>query len=394
MVKTNFKYDYYSPTRILFGCGRLNDLNIQSLPGKKAMIVILNGKSVKANGYLDRVCEQLDFANISYDIFDKIGSNPTKDVVMEASTYIRKCESEFIVALGGGSVMDASKAIAVIAVNDGDYWDYISSGTGKGKQIINKPIPIVAITTTAGTGSENDSACVITNEETHEKTGFGHPSLFPVLSIVDPELMTTVPPKFTAYQGFDALFHSVEGYISAPANLMSDMYALTAIENISRSLAKAVKNGTDIEARTRVAFGNTLSGTVMCVGRCTGEHSLEHAMSAYHTELPHGAGLIMISKAYFEHFIETHLCDERFIKMAKVMGKEKANSPYDFIECLENLKTECGVADIKMSDYGIAPNEFEKMAHNAFETMGRLFENERKPLTLNECVAIYEKSFR
>ena len=101
---------------------------------------------------------------------------------------------DFIVALGGGSVMDASKAIAVMATNDGDYWDYIPSGSGKGKIITNVPLPIIAITTTAGTGSETDPGCVITNETTHEKTGFVHPALFPVLAIVDPELMLSVPP--------------------------------------------------------------------------------------------------------------------------------------------------------------------------------------------------------
>lgn len=162
--------------------------------------------------------------------------------------------------------MDAAKAIAVVASNGGDYWDYIPCGTGKGKAVAETPLPIVAITTTAGTGSETDAGCVITNAETHEKTGFVHPGLFPVLAVVDPELMLTVPPKFTAFQGFDALFHSTEAYISNAANLMSDMYVLNAIENVARYLPRAVADGSDLEARTRVAWGNTLSGSVMCVG--------------------------------------------------------------------------------------------------------------------------------
>lgn len=122
--------------------------------------------------------------------------------------------------------------------------------------------------------------------------GFGGiDELFPVLAIVDPELMCTVPPLLTAYQGFDALFHSVEGYISRLANLMSDMYALTAIENVARNLARAVKTGMTLNPR-KIAFGSTLSGVVMCISSCTSEHSMEHAMSAYHQELPHGAGLL------------------------------------------------------------------------------------------------------
>ena len=205
-------------------------------------------------------------------------------------------------------------------MNDGDYWDYIPSGTGKGKPVSNRPLPIVAITTTAGTGSEADAALSSRTRTRMKKTGFVHPDLFPVLSIVDPELMLTVPPLFSGLQGFDALFHSVEGYVSNGTNLMSDMYALEAIKHISRYLPRAVADGSDLKARTHVAFGNTLSGYVMCVGRCTSEHSLEHALSAYHQELPHGAGLIMISKAYFTHLIERHVADERFVRMAQAMG--------------------------------------------------------------------------
>ena len=264
----------------------------------------------------------------------------------------------------------------------------------KGKPIENKPLPVIAITTTAGTGSETDPGTVITNDEKNEKTGFVHDDLFPVLAIVDPELMLTVPPKFTAYQGFDALFHSVEGYVSNGVNLMSDMYAITAIENISRNLAKAVKDGNDIDAREKVAFGNTLSGTVMCVGRCTSEHSLEHAMSAYHQELPHGAGLIMISKAYFTHLIDRHVCDDRFVRMAKAMGMEGAKEPMDFITTLVKLQEECGVANLKMSDYGIKPEEFETMAKNAKDTMGGLFLCDRSELSIDDCVAIYEASYK
>jgi len=387
-------YNMYVPTRTLFGAGQLNNLHAQKMPGKKAMIVVSNGKSARTNGYLARTEEQLKLAGIETIVFDKVEANPLKSTVMAGGSFAKENSCDFVVALGGGSCMDAAKAIAVMATNDGDYWDYIPSGSGKGKPIESEPLPIIAITTTAGTGSETDPGTVITNEEKHEKTGLVHEDLFPVLAIVDPELMLSVPPKYTAYQGFDALFHSVEGYVSNGVNLMSDMYAITAIENISRNLTKAVRDGNDIEAREKVAFGNTLSGTVMCVGRCTSEHSLEHAMSAYHQELPHGAGLIMISKAYFTHLIDRHVCDDRFIKMAKVMGMEDAKKPMDFITMLGKLQEECGVADLKMSEYEIKPEEFETMAKNAKDTMGGLFLCDRSELSVDDCVAIYRASYK
>lgn len=388
-------FNMYVPTRVLFGAGQLSNLHAQKMPGKKAMIVISKGKSAKANGYLTRTEEQLQLAGVESVVFDKVEANPLKSTVMAGAAFAKENQCDFIVALGGGSTMDALKAIATMATNDGDCWDYVHGGSGKEMPIENKPLPIIAITTTAGSGSEVDPWGVVTNEEKHEKIGFGGiDELFPVLAIVDPELMLTVPPKYTAYQGFDALFHSVEGYVSKFTNLMSDMYAITAIENIARNLPKAVKDGNDIDAREKVAFGNTLSGVVMCVGAVTSQHSLEHAMSAYHQELPHGAGLIMISKAYFTHLINKHVCDDRFVQMAKAMGMEDAKEPMDFITMLVKLQEDCGVADLKMSDYGIRPEEFETLAKNAKETMGGLFLCDRSELSIEDCVAIYEASYK
>ncbi len=387
-------FNMYVPTKILFGAGTLNELGKQQLPGKKAVIIISNGKSTRANGYLSRTEEQLAQAGVATSVFDKIQPNPLKETVMEGAAFVKAQGADFIVALGGGSVIDSAKAIAVMAANHGDLWDYIASGTGKGQPIKNKPLPIVAISTTAGTGSEADAGCVITKPETNEKVGLKTPDLFPVLCIEDPELMKSVPAHYTAYQGFDALSHSLEGYISKFANLMSDMYAITAIENVGRYLARAVKDGNDIEARTHVAFGNILSGTVMCVGTTSSQHSLEHALSAYHPSLPHGAGLIMLSRAYFGNVIAHHACDERFIRMAKAMGMENADKPEDFLTVLQKLLEDCGVADLKMSDYGITPDEFTKMADNAMGPMGGLFACDRVALTKEDVIGIYQKSYK
>lgn len=388
------KFLMYVPAKALFGAGELNNLHKQELPGRRAMLVISNGKSTRENGYLARTEEQLAKAGVEYFVFDKVEANPLKSTVMAGGAFAREHGCDFVVALGGGSVMDASKAIALMATNGGDLWDYVQSGTGGRKTPERNPLPIVAITTTAGTGSETDSGGVITNPETHEKTGIVSEKFFPVLAIIDPELMTSVPPKFTAYQGFDALFHSTEGYISNKANLMSDMVAITAIENVGRNLAATVRDGKDIDARAKVAFGNYLSGIQMCVGCCTSEHSLEHAMSAYHQELPHGAGLIMISLAYYEFFIKKGVAPERFVRMARAMGMDDASKPEDFLTALANLQRECGVDGLKMSDYGITPDEFEKMAKNAMDSMCWLFVNDRVELSVEDCVEIYRKSYK
>jgi len=388
-------FQMYVPTRFIFGNGSLSKLKDQSLPGNKALLLISNGKSVRENGALERVEEQLRQVGAQTALFSKIGANPTKSSVMEGAKFARERGCDFIVALGGGSVMDAAKAIAMMVTNDGDLWDYVSGGTGKGMKIQNDPIPLVCITTTAGTGSEADQWGVVTNELTNEKIGVGgYDALFPRLSIIDPELMASVPPAFTAYQGFDVLFHATESYISTFASAMSDMYAITSIENVGKYLARAVHDGGDKEAREGMAFANTLSGVVMTVSVTTAEHSLEHAMSAYHSDLPHGAGLIMISKAFYEFFIEKHACDERFVRMAQALGRKDASRPEDFINALIDLQQACGVDDLKMSDYGIAIGELDKIARNARETMGGLFSANPCEMTHSDCVAVLGKSYR
>ena len=388
-------FNFFMPTRLIFGAGTLGKLHKWADIGKKALVVISNGKSTKANGYLDRTLEQLAKAGKEWAVFDEIEPNPLKSTVERGAAAARKNGCDFIVALGGGSVMDASKAIASMATNDGDLWDYVCGGTGKGKPLSKAPLPIIAITTTAGTGSEVDEYGVITNPDTHEKIGFGGDvRLFPAVAIVDPELMVSVPPAYTAYQGFDALFHSTETYINNVANEMSDMVSSTAIKNIGENLAKAVADGSDIKARTAVAWANTMSGYAMVIGGCTSEHSLEHAMSAYHQHLPHGAGLIMISLAYYKRFIDAHVCDERFVDMAKWLGKSDATKPEDFLTALADLQKACGVYGLKMSDYGIKPEEFGTLADNARSAMGGLFTLDRIDLSKEDCVNIYKDSYR
>lgn len=393
-MKTNLMYDMYVPTRVMFGVGMLNRLSEQPLPGKRALIVISNGKSTRANGYLARTEEQLHKAGVETVVFAGATPNPTVSDVNAGAKAARENGCDFLVALGGGSVMDCSKGIAVMATNEGELWDYVTIGSGKGHPIAVRPLPIVAVTTTAGTGSETDNSGVITKEDTFEKAFIGDASLFPVLAIVDPELMATVPPAFTAYQGFDALFHSTEGYIAGGANLMSDMYALTAIEHLAKYLPRAVKEGKDMEARTHVAWGNTLSGAVMCLTLITSEHAMEHALSAYHPALPHGAGLIMISKAYYKYFIEHHACDDRFVRMAQVMGMPEATKPEDFLTALTRLQEACGVADLKMSDYGIKPDELETLMRNSREVMGIMYTSDRVKMSDEDIVNVYKESYK
>lgn len=389
-------YNFFAPTRVLFGEGQLSNLHTLPMPGKKALLVISNGKSTITNGSLARTQEELKKAGCEYVVFNKVAANPLKEVVEEGAQCARDNGCDFVVALGGGSVMDAAKNMAMFAPQDSkDLWDYVFTDYGK-KRVPEKPVlPWIAITTSAGTGSEVDAAGVITNTKTNEKIGVGgFPGMMALYAIVDPELMKTVPPKFTAYQGFDALFHSLEGYIANNDNPMGEMVQRAAIENIGKYLPRAIQNGNDMEARDAVAFANTMSGYSMDVSACTSEHSMEHAMSAYHTQLPHGAGLIMISYEYFKFWIDKHIIDDRFVAMAHFLGKEDAKKPEDFLEALLDLQKACGVDDLKMSDYGIQKDEAMKFAKNVRSAMGVLFQFDPAETTDEEIAGIYERAYK
>ena len=349
---------------------------------------------MRANGTLDRVTAQLDKAGVAYTICANIHENPSREVVMEAAACAKANGCDFVLAVGGGAVLDSAVAVAAMATNPGDLWDYVCGGTGKGQPLQHPGLPIVTVATTSGTGSEINCWGVISNHATNEKIGFGYPELNPVLAIVDPELMLTVPAKYTAYQGFDALFHNTEVMISRFVNVLSEPIALSAIEHIAKYLPRAVKDGSDIEAREGVAYGSTIAGLTMQLTSTTAEHSMEHAMSAYHHDLPHGAGLIMISNEFYRFFIERHACDGQFVKMARAMGIAGASRPEDFLTALADLQQACGVDDLKMSDYGIGRDECMTLARNARETMGGLYAANPCELSDEDCAAIFERAYR
>ena len=170
------------------------------------------------------------------------------------------------------------------------------------------------------------------------------------------------------------------------------MFSLQAIELIGRSLATAVHEGGDKQARADVALANTLAGFVETLSSCTGEHAIEHALSAYHPALPHGAGLIMISKAYWSRFFESS--GDKLVNIARALGHKDAAAPADFIAALDTLQKRCNVHDLRLSGYGVQPEDFGKIADNAFDTMGGLFRADPRPLTREDVIGILEDSYK
>jgi alcohol dehydrogenase len=393
----NLDFSYYIPTRIVFGCSKLSELRTTPhLPGKKALVVIGASGAMRKYGYLDRVIEYLKENGVDSVVYDRIQPNPVCEHVEEGASVAKKNGCDFVVGLGGGSTLDSAKSIAVMAVNPGEYWDYISRGSGGRKTPANNALPIVAITTTAGTGTEADPWTVITKSETNEKIGWGNDSTFPCLSIVDPELMVSVPPKTTAHTGMDAFFHSVESYLATVSQPVSDSLALEAVSLVTKYLPVAVKDGTNTEARTKLAWANTEAGMCEVLSRCISHHSMEHAISAYYPNVAHGAGLTMLSVSYFSYLAERN--PARFPDLARAMGENvdelsEKEKPMAFISGLKKLIKKVGLEEDKLADFGVEQKDLRTFAENSFYAMGSLFDITPVELTLDDVVSIYENAY-
>ena len=377
------------PTRVLFGAGQLRHLHEEKLPGTKALIVISHGGSMKRHGQLAALEAELDAAGVAYVLYEGIRSNPTNTSVDEAAKMAQDEGCDFVIALGGGSTMDASKAIALVATNEDTCWDYSPSSTGGQKTPAKDPLPLVCITTSAGTGSEVDMWSVITNDETKEKTGYA--SMFPTMAVVDSDLMMSVPANFTAYQGMDAFFHAAESVININQHVVGEMFALKAIELIAKCLPRAVADGSDKEARNNLAIANTIAGYYML---CTSEHTIEHAMGSAHPQLVHGAGLIMISHEYFDFFAERKASEEQMVKMAKAMGVADAKSGKDFVSALDKLIADVNCADLKMSDNGITREELPGIVDLYHKVWGGNNDADPVKLTDEDVLGMLERSYK
>ena len=338
-------FHFYNPTRLLFGSGKIGELGAQKLPGKKALLLLSAGKSAKTSGALDKTVEQLKAAGVEYVTCANIRENPTKELVMEAAGAAKANGCDFIVALGGGAVLDSAVAVAAMATNPGDLWDYVNGGTGKGQPLVNKPLPQVTITLTAGTGSEINSWGVISKTDTHEKIGFGGtPELVPVLAVVDPKLMRTVPAQYTAYQGFDALFHNTEVMMSNGVNILSETLALSAIENIAKYLPRAVKDGNDLEAREAMLIASYKAGLAFNHTGVGYVHAIAHAMGGIYNTA-HGLANAVIMPIVLEDYgtaVHPQLAHLAEITGVKTTGSdaEKANA---FIAAIRQMNREMGL---------------------------------------------------
>lgn len=388
-----FIADTYTPTRVRFGPGKLKELATCKLPGKKALICVTEDGLMEKLGLQSRVLELLKQNGVEAVVYDKITPNPTRTGVMNGAALAKKEGCDFILGLGGGSSIDSAKGIAIMVKNPGDLWDYASVGSG-GKKAVTGALPVVTVSTTSGTGTETDPYCVITKEETGEKLDFTLDEIFPVLSIIDPELMKTLPRNLTTYQGFDALFHVAECYISNEnENRMATLYTLDGVKTVAGWLATAVKDGSNLEARTHMAYvADILAGYSQAIINTTSHHIIGQTIGGMFPKVPHGLSLLFVAEAYYNKVkvLRPELLDE----LGEAMGvKADPSKPGEaFVTALTSLLDETGIRKPAMSEYGITPDHFERIAEVTVDVVGIDFE--KYTITKADIVEMLKASYR
>ncbi|ARP43006.1 iron-containing alcohol dehydrogenase [Geobacillus thermodenitrificans] len=379
-------YELLVPNRVIYGRDTFREVGRQAKAlGTKALIV---SDSVMENIGLVARCEQyLREAGLPLATYTRVDTEPTDVHVKEALDVCRSEQCDVIVAIGGGSSIDAAKAVAVMMTNEGTISDYV----GNAKMFTKKPVPLIAIPTTAGTGSEVTKVTVIIDTKTDVKMMISQPALLPAVAIVDPLLTVSCPPSVTAATGVDALCHSIEAYISRRAHPVTDVLALSAIEAIIGHLRRAYENGQDIEAREKMAIAAMKAGMAFSNASVTLVHGMSRPIGAlFH--VPHGVSNAMLLPGVLEFTKESAI--ERLAVIARLINPQlKDVSNAEAADALvEEVKQLCRDLHIpNMKTWGIDKTAFDKavdkMAADALAS-GSPSNNPRVP-THEEIVALY-----
>ncbi|MCU0446700.1 MAG: iron-containing alcohol dehydrogenase [Microscillaceae bacterium] len=341
----------YNPTKVVFGKGVVSKLGKEAVKyGDKALILIGKG-SVKKNGILQAVENQLDTMGISHTLYEGIKSNPIYQDCDKAVAQAQEFGAEMIVAVGGGSVLDSAKAIAVGFYANHSVWDFYAAQAPRPASAL----PIISVLTLAATGSEMNCFTVIQNDELRTKGSYGNPLLYPKVSFLDPEYTYSVSPAYTAYGVVDLISHCLEAYFDTSNSPLSDYMVSDIIKLAIEYGRKAVAEPNNYDARANVMWLATmaLNGSLDAGkrGGDWGVHGLEHSLSALY-DVPHGAGLAIVYPAWLK-FHKPQIAAKLDFLAQRVFGLDK--NAEDFIQGLEAFFAEIGaptrLSQVKVSQY-------------------------------------------
>ena len=377
---SDIAFKYFLPVNIEFGSGKVAKAGELTKPyGKKALIVT-GHSSAKKSGLYDKVKDSHKAEGIDSVLFDKVAQNPLTTTAAEGAAFAKDNGCDVVVAIGGGSIMDCAKAIAFLAVNDGDVSDYIF-----GKKASDTALPIILIPTTCGTGSEGNGIAVLTNPDNGDKKSLRCNAIVAKVSIVDPECMMTMPKHVLASVGFDALCHNMESYTSKIAQPFTDALSLYAVDLIAHNLVDVYKGTGSKDSWEKITLASTIGGMVINTTGVTLAHGMEHPASGL-KDVVHGKGLAALTPTIIEDSYQG--APEKFAKLAKLFGGEKAEDLAGKVrELLEDIELTC-----TLSDLGIEEKDIPWMAENCMKVSAHSIANNPVVFSQEEIAEIYKKA--
>jgi len=382
-------FNYHQPTEIRFGRGRVADIGpAVARIGSRCLLVTVP-ETPEFGELFGRVRRLLTEAKIPFVHFDGVMSNPTCEVVTSGARIARDFKADIVLGVGGGSSMDTAKAIAVEATHPGTAWDYLFF---RESQPTGKTLPIIAVTTTSGTGSHVTQVAVITNPGEKNKSALSHPLLYPRTSIVDPELMRSVPGRVTATTGFDVFAHAFESFINPNGSPYTDLMALEALAIVAKHLPTAVKDGTNLEAREHMAWADTLAGLCIANSGVTLPHGIGMAIGGLYPHVAHGEALAVVYPAVLRYSFRA--APAKFAAVGRILDKRLAGETG-----LKAAEMSCGTIerfmkkigmDLKLRDLHVPEDELAALAIQSLVLPD--YRNHPKVATLDEVVRILGES--
>ncbi len=310
-------FNFGQPTEIRFGWGRVEEVGeVVSQFGKQCLI-LTDQVFQNVSPAFNKIISSLGKAGVNFAHYNGVIPNPTTECVSDGADMAKKHKANVILGVGGGSSMDAAKAIAVEATHDGTCWDYLWF---REKQPTGKTLPIITVNTTSGTGSHVTQVSVVTNPSEKCKSALYNKNVFPKVGIVDPELMITVPSRMTAITGFDVFTHAFESYIHCNASLYTDMLAKKAIGLVMYNLEKCVLNGSDKEARDIMAWADTLAGLCIANAGVTLPHGIAMAIGGIYPHVAHAEALAAVYPSFTRYTFKSAI--KQFAALGRIINKE------------------------------------------------------------------------
>ncbi len=384
----NNVFGVYNPVKIHFGRGLIAETGRIAKKYSDSALIATGKNSMQKTGTLDRVTKSLKDAGVKPVVYDKITPNPTIKEIDEAAEIVRKNNIGMIIGLGGGSPLDAAKAIAVAAKDNIPVWNYL-------KTPADKALPVITIVSTSGTGSEVNRYSVMTNPETGEKPGFGYECMYPKEAVIDPEIMASMPPYVTATTGFDVFVHALEAFTGKAINAFSSAYCMQAFYLLKDNLLKAYNEPDNLDARGNMALASALAGLAIDISGVGIIHALEHPVSGNYPSVAHGAGLAALAVASMKYNLESRKRD--FMLIAHHYGIKRAGKSDDeyAASLIEKIKEVLAALklNITLKYLGVEKDKLAKISKEAFMTMGFAVQNNPAPIDEKEALRLLESSY-